>query len=330
MSNNTDYLYATGRIRSLELGLLNDERMERMLLAKTNDEALKVLTECGYGDVLLTSLADIDSVILSQRQKAYELIGTISVDKNLFDVLKIKYDYHNIKVIIKSMDKEYAHLFIASGRINPEQLDTIIRESDYFKLNTTMSKAVIEAKEIIARTNNPQLSDFILDHASYLEMKAAAEKTNSKFIVGYVKLLVDVNNLRAFIRCSRMNKGSDLLRYAIFEGGDIDISKLLTAVDDAEFKAESIYAMTDLDNAATIGDSALGGEKSLTVFEKICDNALMEYLKKAKYVPYGEEPIFAYLAAKESEFTAVRTILSGRLSNVSTDIIRERLRNAYV
>lgn len=330
MTSNTDYLYATARIRSIEVGLLNDERMERMLLAKTNDEALKVLIECGYGDVHLSSLSEIESVILSQRLKAYELLNTMSVDKNLSDVLKIKYDYHNIKVIVKAMDNKYAHLFIASGRIDPEQLDTIIRESDFSKFNPIMSKAVMEAKEILARTKNPQLSDFILDHASFSEMKVTAEKTGNKFIIGYVKLLIDVNNLRAFIRCYRMNKGSDLLKHAVFEGGDIDVSTLINAIDDAGFKAEGIYAMTDLQNAATVGESALRSDNPLTFFEKVCDDVIMEYLKKAKYIPYGEEPIFAYLAAKEAEFSAVRAILSGRFSNVSTDIIRERLRNSYV
>ena len=50
----------------------------------------------------------------------------------------------------------------------------------------------------------------------------------------------------------------------------------------------------------------------------------------AKYVAFGEAPLVGYLAAKETEFTAVRIIMTGRLAGLPADIIRERLREAYV
>ena len=37
-----------------------------------------------------------------------------------------------------------------------------------------------------------------------------------------------------------------------------------------------------------------------------------------------------YLYARENEFTAIRTILSGRMAGLDADTIRERLREAYV
>ena len=56
----------------------------------------------------------------------------------------------------------------------------------------------------------------------------------------------------------------------------------------------------------------------------------MAYLTQAKRVAFGEQPLIAYLAAKDSEFTAVRIIMTGRLAGLSADVIRERLRDAYV
>ncbi len=330
MSKDIDYLYASARVRCLELGLLNQDRIERMLFAKSTDEALKILSECGYGDVRLNSLADLDFVISAQREKAYELFERISLDKEMTDIFRIKYDYHNIKVIIKSFDNKYDYLYIPFGRFDTSELETIIRESDYYKLNPVMNKAVFDAKEILARTSNPQFSDFILDRASFEEMKSAAEKTKSDFIINYVKLLIDINNLRAFVRCRNMKNSSDLLTHSVFEGGNIDTTNLFKSIDDTSIKVENIYAMTTLEDAAKLGDDALINGKSLTAFEKNCDDTVVEYLKKAKYVSFGIEPIFSYFAAKEAEFSAVRTIISGKFSDVSVDIIRERLRVAYV
>ncbi len=59
-------------------------------------------------------------------------------------------------------------------------------------------------------------------------------------------------------------------------------------------------------------------------------DALTDYLKSAKYVAFGEQPMIAYIAAKENEFTAIRTIMNGRFAGLSADMIKERLREAYV
>ena len=48
---DTDYLSISTRVRAMENRLLTRERMERMIDARTDEEAAKVLSECGYGDV---------------------------------------------------------------------------------------------------------------------------------------------------------------------------------------------------------------------------------------------------------------------------------------
>ena len=48
---------------------------------------------------------------------------------------------------------------------------------------------------------------------------------------------------------------------------------------------------------------------------------------KADYLVTGN---FSNLAAKEAEWTAVRTVLSGRMAGVPAEALRERLREQYV
>ena len=55
----------------------------------------------------------------------------------------------------------------------------------------------------------------------------------------------------------------------------------------------------------------------------------MKNLKAAKYVTFGPEPIFAYIAAKETEIKIIRIIMVGKLNNVDTAVIRERVREVY-
>ena len=45
---DTDYLTISARVRAMENRLVTRERMERMVEARSDDEAVKVLAECGY------------------------------------------------------------------------------------------------------------------------------------------------------------------------------------------------------------------------------------------------------------------------------------------
>ena len=47
---DTNYLAITAMLAARETKMLSAERMERMIDAPTNEEAAKILEECGYGD----------------------------------------------------------------------------------------------------------------------------------------------------------------------------------------------------------------------------------------------------------------------------------------
>ena len=88
------------------------------------------------------------------------------------------------------------------------------------------------------------------------------------------------------------------------------------------------FAGGPLAAAAEIGANLLSGGR-MTELELACDNAVQTYLSSAKRSSYGVESVLGYLAGKETEFTAIRMILTGRLAGVPTDTIRERLRDLY-
>ena len=76
------------------------------------------------------------------------------------------------------------------------------------------------------------------------------------------------------------------------------------------------------------------GVKKLNLFSGITGATvtanLMELNKESKYVVFGPEPLFTYLVAKEREINAVRMIMVSKINNISSDKIRERLRETYV
>lgn len=324
---DTDYLFLSTRVKCLECSLLTRERMERMLEVRTVEDAAKVLQECGYAEMAHVGQAELDQAIAQQRHKTMEDLSSVAPDPRLIDVFKIKYDYHNVKVILKAdaMGVSPERLLVDAGRIPAAALADGMR-TELRGVSYTLRKAVSDARDMLSSTNDPQLADFILDRAYFAEMFELAKATGSKFLEGYVRISIDAANLRSLVRVLRMGKGPEFLRSVLFEGGNIHTARVLAATGGS---LEELYATSALKEAAEAGAAALNGG-GLTRFEKLCDDGVNAYLAGAKYVAFGEAPIIGYLAAKENEFTSVRIILTGRMAGLDADTIRERLREAYV
>lgn len=329
-TKDTEYLYATTRIRSLERTLLNHERMERMLEAKSIDELTKILGEMGF-NISGTSPHDIEIAIAKSREETFQLIYDLSPIHELVDVFRLRYDYHNIKSLLKSeaMGVDAEKLLIHAGRFSVHAMQSMIRQMEYRDMSPIMRDAVEKSRELLARTNDPQLADFSLDHAYFKEMRFAAERSESTFLIGYVRLLIDVFNLRALVRATRQNKGADFLRSALIAGGNVDTSRFISATG-GEATLKDLFAGSSLEAAAEAGALAISGEAGFTRFERLCDNVLMSYLNSAHYVAFGDAPLIAYLAAKESDITAIRIIMAGKLQDLPAEEIRERMRTSYV
>jgi V/A-type H+-transporting ATPase subunit C len=114
----------------------------------------------------------------------------------------------------------------------------------------------------------------------------------------------------------------------LFDKGNMDVNRILSAVSSGG-SLEELYATSVLHEAAEAGTAAVNGG-GLTRFEKLVDDAVNAYVGGAKYTAFGEAPVIGYLAAKDTEFTAVRIIMTGRLAGLPADTIRERLRESYV
>lgn len=325
-----DYLYISARIHAMETKLLTRDRMERMLSARSAEEAAKVLAECGYGDFPSLTPAAIEQTLDAARLSLFAELRRAAPDPAIVDVFCIKYDYHNAKVLVKAeaTGQSPDELLLDAGRYPAARLKEDYVQGDLSRYSATFAQAVAQAKELLASSGDPQAADLLLDQAYYTEMLAAAKAARSSFLEGYVRLSIDSVNLRSVVRAARMGKGPDFLRRVLLPGGNVKTDSLLAAGSGAADLA-GVFAHTYLTAAAQEGAEAMRGG-SLTQFERLCDNALTAYLSQGKRVAFGEHPLIGYLYAKESELTTIRIILTGRLAGLDAETIRERLRESYV
>lgn len=320
---NEDFLFTTGRIRSLERELLGRERIERMIDAKTDEDALKILYDCGYQEVL-SSEPSLEDALARFRRELYVSLESYIPVPDVLDVFRLKYDFHNIKTAVKAAARGYdaARLYIDAGTVPIKILLLSVPDGKNPAVPAPLNEAIAAASDTLARTGDPQLVDFELDRAMFVCQARVARETGSDFLSGYVALSADAANLRALSRARRMGRGRDLLRFALSDEGTVAPEKLLDAAEDA---LPSLYS--GLLSAAAAA-AAAGAEMSSV--DRLCDDALVAYIREAKFVTFGEQPAAAYLAAREFEMTQIRIIMAGRASGLSPEAIRERLRSTYV
>lgn len=328
MSNvkNTAYLALTAMLRAREAKMLDRDRMDRMLNAPTYADAAKLLVDCGYEDMSGLDAKMLDAVLAARKQEIFEELYRMSPEPELVDIFRLRYDYHNAKVVIKSAGAgvDGQHLFSDVGRVTGEAIARACQEDQYNDLPKALAAAIKEARTMLAKTGNPQMADFILDRAYFAEMTELAKRQGNAFAAGYVKIMIDSANLRTAVRTVRMNKGQDFLLQALIPGGNVSPDTLALAAVSGD-GLSALFTATVLHEAAVCGVEAMKGG-SMTKFELACDNAVTAYLSGAKLVSFGCQPVIKYLALVESEITAIRMILSGKMAGIAPNVIRERLR----
>lgn len=328
---DTDYLVISARVKAMETGLLSRERMEQILEAKSDEEAAKILQECGYPELDAADPEAMDAALSAAREETLSDVMDGAPEPRYIELFKLKYDYHNVKALLKAeaMGTSADRMLMDMGRVSAAVLKEAVRTGELDELPPMLASAVAEAREILDTTRDPQLSDIALDRWTYADMAALAEDTNSDFLRGYVAVQIDAANLRALVRTVRMGKSPEFLRGVLIEGGEIPTDGILTLSANHGSGMSEVYGSTRFAAAAEAGAEALRGGP-LTKFEKLCDDAVGDYLAGAQYVPFGEAPLVGYLAARETEYTNLRILLMGRGAGLPVDVIRSRLRAGYV
>ncbi|NLZ38072.1 MAG: V-type ATP synthase subunit C [Firmicutes bacterium] len=324
------YIYAVGRIRVMETRLLDAAKINRMAEAPDAEEAFKVLGETEYA-AHLADFQDVnrfEEVLAAEQRRVYLELRKMLPDSALIDLFAYQFDYHNLKVLLKAarLKENRDDLLIPDvGNIPLEELVMAVSSGDYSQLPERMRTAA----EKITADFQPYLVDLWLDRALYEELLAGAKRLRSAFLQGYFTALTDLLNIKTFIRVKRLKGSADFLAAALLPGGKLDLLNLLSLEDTLEEMAERL-ADTPYAQVVAEGLASYQQTETLTRYEKLVDNYLLDYIKQAKYTVIGFEPVVGYLLAKENELKLIRIIMVGKINQLPVAEIRERLRDVYV
>lgn len=325
-----DYGQSVVTIRVLEKRLLTKNRIERMIESETCEEVLKLLSETEYSQDMtdIQNSRDYEKILKRETERVFSLVRNMSKNKEVVDILSLKYDYHNLKVLIKSkvFEKDNTNLLMNAGTIDITKFKTK-SETQSLDLPEEILEAIVEIKK--EENLTPQKIDIIVEKYYFKNLVNLSKKIDVKVITDYVKGLIDFQNIITLFRVQKQNRDAKFLDSVIFEGGTISKDKIVASLNDSSETILNKFKKEKLGPYLVKGVEVFNETKRLSEFEKISDNYLMELNKESKYIVFGPEPLFTYLVAKEREINAIRLIMVSKINNISSEKIRERLRDTY-
>lgn len=326
----TEYMYSSARLRSLETKILGREEISRFVDADGADSLMAILPEHGFDTVRNEEgeIAREDTLTSALKKGFSELsdMGCVSAVR----FLQYQYDCNNIKAIIKCNARGISpdEMLLPFGSVSVDAAKDAFLNKNYSAFPPAMAKAIPEAEEAFAATANPQKIDFTIDRACFADMLASAKASEIELAERLAVCKIDIVNIMQTLRIMRMGlKGSAaaLADEVYIEGGSFDKRCCVEAIADKESFVRALFGSNYYPIAQMVSDN-----ESLGAIEKKLDNVYLDVAKRAKSVPFGAEVAIGYIFALEYEIKNIRILLAGKEAGLSSEVIRERLRDCYV
>lgn len=202
---------------------------------------------------------------------------------------------------------------------NSEGLDLFLANEERLLLKT-LSEIFIETElmRIIAHEAKAPMTAFSI-----------AQRLDYPFILEYFRHRIDLGNLKIFFRAKYAGITKERIENVLLTGGFYSPDLLLNNFDLSYSEiAEKIHFTPYRKLWETVAD-AVEEKETFIELERSIEDYLIRYLKKAKFIVFGPEPIFAYGLARRQELSMIRILGMGKLNHIPSEILKERLGETY-
>ena len=332
---NKSYPFASSVIKARELKLIPFDKLLRITESDNAREALNAILETGYGRGAeeIRNAYDFEALIAKELQDVYAFIKEISPDKRITDLFFLKYDYHNIKVMLKLMaggEPLENGLYIDAGTLALKQLEEDLAEKHYESFHEPLKNALTAIDKQIGLNGDVSYIGFLLDKAYALDIISALETLGTPLLTQYFTGVFDFGNIIALLRLKAAGMEKEMLKQALLPGGSIPDATFYRAFEMDTLKIQDIFARGAYEKYLKKAFASFSETGRLYMFEKQRDDYLMDDVKKARHEMFNIAPVIGYLLAKEREASGIRMVMTAKLNRIENDVLFERLKELYV
>lgn len=323
---NTAYIYSATRFNTLGTELFSRSDIDRLLLVSSSE--LPATLEDTYLAPYLSQVGgdDISDAVELTLAEARRLIYRLVPDGEAFGVLWVRHDIHNLRVLAKSNQSELSweelekHL-VTNGHYLPVELYERVSSSTLNRLEAGWQDAYDKAVQLVLNGELDKV-DAVFDALFFTTVTRIVGRSNDAFMKRYVKAMIDIYNIKNTLRrtvLSHSQSGSGFVSGGTFsdkelESKDQAVAALAVLAPDHFTMAIDAYESTGHTNQL---DAAL-------------DDYLLTLTKNASVDLFGTATIVLYYLRTEQAAANLRAILVGKQSGLTNEIIKTKLRLAYV
>lgn len=322
----TKYIYASSRAKALETKLLSETQVELILSSKEKLETFKVLQDTFLAPYLAEhEHSDINTALNESMLEAKKILAGIAPEPELLDILWIKYDFYNLKAIIKGKKAGLENDVIKKkcvyiGKYQPSILLKAYEEKKLHFLNKHFNSAAEKAE----KTKEVFEIDTTMNLHYFKAIKEIAQKFNNKFVNEYVSLLIDFFNIEATLRIFSLKNNNINIKGVFVQEGTLQKKDMESKSQILElykrFGGEKLWA-EPIKNFKETGD--------FSMLEKTADEYTVSFLKDKSMSIMSPAPLFAYFSAKKNNAQTIRAIIVAKQAGLPEHDIRVILRRLY-
>jgi V/A-type H+-transporting ATPase subunit C len=360
------YLFVCGLVKAMELHLLDQARLNRLLDANEPEDISRILGECGYPpgknpeEILGTELM----VSLGWLQQSLP-------DPAYADVLIVFHDAHNLKLVLKNLltiwitgseaDRlpgqtpalnsqagaeeailpnfgglngippfgRTARQALRPAQVDPDLLYHQIAEHRSDGLPEWVFQAALEAVRRYMIQYDMSAVDAWLDQIAWRRACSLAEQTGNRFLTGWLCRKIDLINLEMLLRTRTMRAGRELLGNALLTGGSVQVQHVLDLYGESKDAIVAFYARTPY---ASLAEQCQNYElkDQAARYGLLADNLLMAHVRSARWIISGPEVPLAWVLARQTEIKNVRIILTCLRNGLPKAQARDLMRDSYL
>ena len=320
---NSNQLYANGRLAVISTRLLGADKFQRLAECKTLVEALRVLTESGYGSgVTLDNVNDYEQILKTELDNAMSQLKELCYDVNAVKFLLCKYDYTNAKLLMKGkyLREDFTCYCFDNASYDKVKMQEAFVNDTYSQFGKFMAKACDQIDTEYANGNrSPQVVDKLLDQACFDEMRHYAKRSSSRVVYKLYDWFVNTSNLMLIYRLKKAGYGAEEYAKWIVNGASIKQQTLLNLWDNEAIAMDlpelyrKFYALCN-----TANTSLKLAEQEQTAYR---NRLIADYADLLTI-----QPALQYFFNKVDETEKVRRVLIDVKNGVDKDKIKDKLK----
>lgn len=322
--DNWDYMYASAKVRALEIGLISRGTLADMINAADFATAAEMLSSTEYAIAPGSTDAQIEQMLQERRTAIRALFADLMQDSELVRTLQAREDFANMRLAIRRLvtDRPMGLDYSNEGSVPAEEFEDILRQENYERLPDYLQEAVEAAVLGYYENKDIRKIDYGIDSVEFQWRLSKAVESGNVFFISYARLLIDLYNIKTMLRLKAAEREE---REHFFDGGFVDTDKFVQGLQAPYESISAMFYATPFYELIEEGVRYLRSDQSFLRLEQQCEDYLMGFLKSTREIAAGPQPVIAYFLMKEAEIRTLRMVLTGKKNGLSSRLLLDRL-----